>query len=58
MSTNLCAPIKQHSTFLGVQVHLHSGVSTRVKNLPSMDLQNRHGWESDKDRQRKKEKKT
>lgn len=32
-----------YSTFFGVQVNLHSGVTTGVKNLTSVDLQDRHG---------------
>lgn len=29
-------------TFLSVEINLNCGVSTRVKNLTSMDLQDRH----------------
>lgn len=34
---------KSYSTFLGVQIDLHSGVATGVKNLASVDLQDGHG---------------
>lgn len=34
---------KSYSTFLGVQINLHSGVATGVKNLASVDLQDGHG---------------
>lgn len=33
----------EDSTFLGVQINLHRGVATGVKNLTSMDLQDGHG---------------
>lgn len=31
-----------YSTFLSVKINFHSGVATGVKNLTSVDLQDRH----------------
>lgn len=30
-------------TFVSLEVHLHSGVATRIKDLPGMNLQDGHG---------------